>query len=260
MNVKYPLIIVAGLAAFSYFFFIKKADVKKIGMRKDDAVIVVGTSADYPPFAAVDFKTNEIVGFDIDIVIEVAKRLGKRVEIKDIPFACLIFSLLSGEVAVVAAGMSPSEKRGQIVSFSDQYMQPDPFVIISKKSESSLKGLNDLVGKRVSVNTGYTAEAYLSNKEGVDLVRLATPSESILALKSGAVQAYVCAQSVVNAMLTKDNQFQDFEMTVVQGTGDGCALVVNKNNTALLGEINIALNAMEQDGTLDELKRKWNLK
>ena len=200
MKMKYVLIIAASLVACFCFFFAKKTDTKKSVLLKDDATIVVGTSADYPPFAVVDSKTNEIVGFDIDIVVEVAKRLGKKIEIKDIPFAGLIFSLLYGDIAVVAAGMSPSERRAQTVSFSNQYMQPDPFVIIFKKSQADIKGLDDLIGKRVSVNSGYTAETYLSDRTDLDLVRLATPADSILALKSGAVDAYVCVQSVVNVM------------------------------------------------------------
>lgn len=260
MNLKYLSIVAVGFAVFSYMFFIKKADTKKSSEKIDNATIVVGTSADYPPFAAVDSKTNEIVGFDIDIVTEVAKRLGKRIEIKDIPFAGLIFGLLSGDIDVIAAGMSPSAKRAQTVSFSDQYMQPDPFVIISKKSEKPVQNIGDLIGKRVSVNTGYTAEAYLADREGLDLIRLTTPAESIMALKSGAVDAFVCAQSVVNTMLGKDSPLQDLDFVVVSGTGDGCALAVNKNDAKLLDEINVALDEMKQDGTLAMLKEKWNLK
>lgn len=264
MKAKYVSLAVVGLVIFSYFFFIKKTDAKKNGARKDDTVIVVGTSADYPPFAAVDYKTGKIVGFDIDVVSEIALRLGKTVEIKDVPFAGLIFSLLSGDVSVVAAGMSPSKKRAQVVAFSDQYMQPDPFVIIVKKSNNlaanSSISLDGLVGKRVSVNSGYTAETYLSEKEGIDLVRLGTPAESIMALKSGAVDAFVCAQSVVNAIFSNRDLLQDLEVAVVPDTGDGCALVVRKDNTKLLDEINVALDAMKRDGTLTGIQAKWNLK
>ena len=250
---KYLSIVAVGVAAISCFFFVKKSDVKK-----DSGIIVVGTSADYQPYAFIDPKTNEIVGFDVDVVREVVNRLGCKIEIKDIPFASLIFGILSGQVDVVAAGMSPTPKRAETVAFSAPYIEPDPFVIISQSEQMS--DVDALVGKKVAVNAGYTAEAYLSNKEGIELVRLKSPAESMMALKSGAVDAFVCARSVAKTILNKNNDADHFYSALIPDTGDGCALVVNKNNSELVEKINVALEAMAQDGALDALKEKWNLK
>ena len=58
--------------------------------------IIVGTNAEYPPFCFVE--NDKIVGFDIDIANEVAKRLGKKIEIKDMSWEALIPELLIGKV------------------------------------------------------------------------------------------------------------------------------------------------------------------
>lgn len=259
MNLKYISVVAVCLAAFSYFFFIKKTDTQKNGMRKDDTTIVVGTSADYQPFAFIDSKTHDIVGFDIDVATEVARRLNKKIEIKDVPFASLIFGLLSGSIDIVAAGMSPTPRRAQTVAFSVPYIEPDPFVIILQSSADDVKGLDDLVGKKVAVNSGYTAETYLASKDGIELMRLVSPAESMMALKAGAVDAFVCARSVANTILLENRLFHDCRSILIPDTGDGCALAINKSNGALLESVNAALDAMMQDETLKNLKAKWNL-
>lgn len=254
MNIKQLFIALVIISICSYLFFTKKSDVKK-----DDRILVVGTSADYQPYAFVDTKTNEIVGFDIDVVTEIAKRLDKKMILKDIPFASLVFGILSGDIDIVAAGMSPTAKRAETVLFSQPYIEPDPFMIITKQSDAEIKNIQDLVGKKVAVNTGYTAEAYLADQDGIDLIRLTNPAESMMSLKSGAIDAFVCARSVANLILNQNNS-SEYSAVVIPDTGDGCAMAMNKNNHELVAQVNLILDAMQQDGTLDQLKQKWNLK
>lgn len=255
MNHKYFLIFITTCAAITYLFF-----AKKISVQKDFQTVTVGTSADYQPFSFIDTKTNEIVGFDIDVAREVCNRLHKKMILKDIPFASLIFGILSQDIDIIAAGMSPTPNRAETVSFSNLYIEPDPFMIITKKSNTPITSIDGLTGKKVAVNSGYTAESYLSDKAGIELVRLTSPADSMLALKSGAVDAFVCARSVTQLIVQQQSNASDFSSVLVPNTGDGCALAVNKNNQALLESINLALDSMQQDGTLDKLKAKWNLK
>ncbi len=256
MKKLYVIFGILGAVIVGYFLFFKKQVVKK-----DEALrpLIVGTSADYQPFSYIDPATQEIVGFDIDVISEVAKRLGRSLEIKDIPLASLIFGLLSGDIDVIAAGMSPTAKRAQVVSFSQQYIKPDPFMIIANPTHGIMKTVADLVGKKVAVNSGYTAEQYLSEKDGIDLVRLVSPADSMMALKSGAVDAFVCAQTVAQTILSKDDNASAYTCTLIPDTGDGCALAVGKNNQELLQGLNDALSSIRQDGTLEALQKKWKL-
>ena len=258
MKTKYILLIFLCLPFIFYFFFIKKNSEKNYTTRNE--TIIVGTSADYPPFSFVDIKKNEIIGFDIDIIEEVAKRSNKKLVIKDIPFTSLLFNLLSGDIDLIAAGMSPTQKKEENVSFSKSYISQDPFVIITKKSNIDIKNINDLKGKSVTVNTGYTADAYLTNKDGINLVRLATPVESLMALNSGTVDAFVCVRSVTMSILKNQENFsQNFNLfPILEATGDSYAFVLNKDNKKLLEKINTTLDSMISDGTIDKLKEKWN--
>src|SRR6185369_11452130 len=82
--------------------------------------LIVGTNAEFPPYCYIE--NNIIVGFDIDIAKEVAQRLGKSIQFKDMPFDALIPDIILGNVDFVAAGMSYTEERAKRVSFTRPYL------------------------------------------------------------------------------------------------------------------------------------------
>ncbi len=224
---------------------------------KDESVLIVGTSPDYPPYESIDIQTGTIVGLDIDIIKDVARRLNKKVVIKQMPFTSLIFGLLAHEIDVIAAGMTLTPRRAKFVLFTDCYVCGDQFVAVTKDSSFKPTKIQDLSGKRVVVNTGYTADTYISNHESIKLKRLKTPAESLLAVMSGSDDVYVTAQSVLEAMSAKIQHYNFSVTTLTDMQGDGCAFAVNKHNVALQQQIDQALLDMKQDGTLEQIKKLW---
>ncbi|MBR5866998.1 MAG: transporter substrate-binding domain-containing protein, partial [Spirochaetaceae bacterium] len=102
-----------------------QTDVSAMEKIKANGKIILGTSADYPPYefhALIDGK-DTIVGFDISIAEEIAKDLGVQLEIKDMNFDGLLAALVSGNVDFVISGMTPTEERKQNVDFSDIYYE-----------------------------------------------------------------------------------------------------------------------------------------
>ena len=249
--VKYILFFFAVAAIIFALYSTKKF--------KNKNIIVIGTSADYPPYAFIDIKKNEIVGFDIDIIREVGQRLGKQVEIKDLPFAMLMLDLFSGDVDMVAAGLTPTPRKAKKVNFTQLYLQGDPLIALTRKGVASIVKLQDLVGKKIVVNTGYTADLYLSDKSNMDLMRLNSPAQCFMALKSGSVDVFVAARSSLVPFLEQKNGIDQFAMYVLPETGDNYAIAIHQDNNQLLDGVNKALDSMRKDGTLEMLKKKWKL-
>ena len=216
--------------------------------------LIVGTNAEFPPFSYIENKT--IVGFDIDIAHEVAKRLGKTIQFKDMPFDALIPDITLGRVDFVAAGMSYTKERAKRVLFTKPYLSEDPFVILSGSEQKF--SLDDLKNKTVIVIEGFTADHFMSSKPGIRLIRLPTQADGFMAMKSGRADAFVTAKSTVDAFF-EVQEASRFHVTLLEGTGETCALVVPKNKAKLLVEIQKALDEMEKDGTLSTLKAKWKL-
>ncbi len=221
-------------------------------------VIIVGTNAEFQPFT---FKKNgEIVGFDIDIIHEVSKRLGKVVQIKDMPFDALIPEIQLGNIHVIAAGMTPTDERAKRVLFTKPHLDSDPLVIITLANTQKIKGVDDLVGKNIVVNEGYTSDIYMSTIAGINIIRLSSAmvSDGLLALQSSRAFAFVTARTTVMPYF-KQYGTSEFNMVPIEGTEEKDALVISKHYPTLHKQIQQVLDTMESDGTLDTIKEKWNL-
>lgn len=223
----------------------------------DSKVMIVGTNTEFPPFAFL--QNNTIVGFDIDIAREVCKRMGKEILFKNMPFDALIPEVTLGHVHFVAAGMSKTEERAKRVLFTQSYVSDDPLVILTNNSkDAKATVLDDLIGKTIVVNDGYTSDLLLSSKEGFVLVRLATPVDGFMALKNGRADAFVTAKSNLNSFLEAQPADQ-FHWTEIENTSQTCALIISKKHANLLPEMQQTLDGMSADGTLEYLKSKWKL-
>ena len=99
--------------------------------------LIVGTSADWPPFEWVD-ASNNFVGFDMDLLKVIAKSHGYDVEILDIGFDSLIPALQSGKVDVLAAGMTLTEDRAAVADASNTYWSGDQGVMVREDSELNI--------------------------------------------------------------------------------------------------------------------------
>lgn len=216
--------------------------------------LVVGTNAEFPPFTYID--NEAIVGFDIDIAKEVAKRLDKEIQFKDMPFDALIPEIILGRVDFVAAGMSYTQERAERVSFTKPYLSEDPLVIFSTVKQNV--DADSLKDKTVVVIEGFTADQWISSRDDVHPMRLATQADGFMSIMSGRADAFVTAKSTVNAFLEVQDPSQ-FHAIIIDGTGETCALVVPKGKHEMLADVQKALDSMEQDGTISHLKTKWKL-
>ena len=220
--------------------------------------LIVGTNAEFPPFTFLEHKI--VVGFDIDVAKAVCQRLGKKMELKDMSFEALLPSLEVGEIDFIAAGMSRTEERAKKALFTRSYITDDPLVVLTRNNMPTPVKLGDLIGKRVVVNEGYTADFYISSKIGnqCTIIRLETPAEAFLSLKNGRADAFITAKNTLQSFLTTQNK-TEFHYNSIENTTEGCALVVSKKNPKLFEEIQRTLNEMEKDGTMSQLRSKWNM-
>ena len=253
-KINQVIIAIVTLLGVSVWYIRRKAYAPK----PKTNVIIVGTNAEFQPLT---FKKNgAIVGFDIDIIREVSKRLDKVIQIKDMPFDALIPEIQLGNVHVIAAGMTPTEERAKRVLFTKPHFGGNPLVIITLANKQKIKGVDDLVGKNIVVNEGYTSDMYMSGIAGINLIRLSSAmiSDGLLALQSSRAFAFVTARTPIMPYFEQYGT-AEFDMVPIEGTEEKYALAISKHYPTLHKQIQQALDAMESDGTLDTIKEKWNL-
>lgn len=244
--------LLAALLAFTIIFWYRKtADYKPL-----EKTLIVGTTADFPPFSFRD-KDNTITGFDIDVVKEVAKRLNLDVDIQDKAFSTLIAQVESGNLHVIAAGMTPTPERATRVSFTKPYLTGNPLLVVTLP-KNPVASLEDLKGKDVIVNTGYIADDYLSKIPDINLIRIATVSDAISALEQGKAFAFVTASFTLKPHIQDGTE--RFNYLKLQEIDEEDALAISKKLPAEFSQqVQNALDAMQADGTLDALKLKWHV-
>lgn len=254
---KIALFFCAFIAIIAFISYVTMQRTTLSHTQKKD-VLIVGTSADYPPYAFIDQHSNDILGFDIDITRAICEQLGKKMIIVDAPFSSLIFNLLSDSIDIIAAGISPSPRRCKAVLFSNPYYDNDPIIIVSKKENPPITNLQDLKNKQIAVNTGYTSDLFLSQLPYLNLIKLKSPAESFLALTTNSVDALAVAQSSLQTFLQK-NTNHAYQFFTVPHSADTYALAIAKHNKKLKTEIDNALHVLRENGTLQKIKEKWNL-
>jgi ABC-type amino acid transport substrate-binding protein len=237
-----------ALAFFWYSFFYKPQ--KPIA----DTILIVGTSADFKPMSYKD--GDEIVGFDIDIIKEVASRLHKRIEFKDMPFELLIPQLQLGTIQVIAAGLTITPEREKRVLFTKPYLTEDPLIIISPLHKPLT--IKEFENKRIIVNQGYTADIYLSKLPTIELLRLPTVADALLALDSGRADGFVTAQQTIKPIMEQYGQNRFFT-SEIPDVNENVALAISLYYPELAEEIRAIILAMLEDGTIDTLREKWHV-
>lgn len=235
--------------------------ISKLDEIKKNNKLVVGTSADYPPFEfhkIVNGK-DQIVGFDDSMAKAIASEIGVEIEYKEIDFDGLIGALNAGKVDVVLAGMSPTEERKKSVDFSDIYYASENGVIVRDGDQSKVKSEDDLKKLKLGVQKGSLQEDYVLNTLGSKNVKsLTITPDLILELKNGNVDAVVLNESVCMINVKQYDGIKMAEGTIGQNVEEGMAVAIKKgeNNKELIDMINKKIKELKESGKIEEFLDK----
>lgn len=221
---------------------------------KKNGKLVLGTSADYPPYEfhkSVNGK-DEIVGFDIEIAKQIAKDLGVELEIKDMKFDGLLAALTEGNVDLIVSGMTPTDERKKNVDFSDVYYTAVQTIIERAADKDKFKTADDLKGKKIGVQKGAIQEEIAKKQvSGAQPVALPKISDLVLSLKNNRVDAVILESPVATSNLkaNKDLVFSDIKLT----TEDvGSAVALKKGSSDLVKEVNKTLARLKADKSIEK--------
>ena len=215
--------------------------------------IIMGVSPDYPPFEFL--KDGEVQGFDVDLALELGKKLGKKVKIIQFDFASLIPALNAGKVDFVP-GMAITEERMRNVDFTQVYYKNHP-AIIFLESKAIVK-LDDLKGKRIAVQLGSTMEQDLnriSSQYDIEIMALTNNNIMIQELLLGRIDG-VFIEEVQSKSFIKANPKLLYKVLDIETGDTGCSIALRKGSDLLI-PLSAALEELEKDGVIKDLIVKW---
>ncbi len=220
-----------------------------------DGSLVVCTSLPYQPFEFE--KKGEVVGFDIDLVREVALKLKLELELINEDFEAIQSGQLlnDGTCDVAVAALTINGDRARVLDFSSPYFNAAQVMVVQKGS--GISDLNDLVGGRVAVQEGTTGELYATDHApaSTQVVKFENVEDVDSALSGGAVDAGVYDNNIVGDAIRRH---PSFELVAEFDTGEQYGMAVKKDGDVdLLRVINEVLADIHASGRYEEIYQTW---
>jgi len=228
---------------------------------KADGKVVVGTSADYEPYEFVD-ESGKFTGFDIELMTEIAKRMGVELEWTDMPFDSLIAAVQEGKIDMSISCFNYTEERDAQVDFSDAYYTSEDAFLVAEAFASAIADPLEVAQYKIGVQSGTVQddwvttelvdaglmpESNLSRYERVDQAALDLQSGRIDVLVADSVPAKAIMQQQAGLKIVYEGMLYTGPINIVLPNGDA----------ALQAEINRIIKELQGEGFIDALALKY---
>ncbi|WP_406678524.1 basic amino acid ABC transporter substrate-binding protein [Moorella sp. ACPs] len=214
----------------------------------------VALEATFAPFEFRDMKTGEFTGFDVDLIKAIGQVAGFDVEIKEMGFDGIITALQTNNVDLAISGISIDDERKKAVDFSIPYYQSG-LVVAVKADNDTIKGFDDLKGKKIAVQIGTTGAKEAKKIPGAKVTELDKVPDVFLELKNGGVDAVVNDLPVTAYYIQQGNK--DIKIVGDVRSAEYYGIAVPKGKPEVLQKINDGLKALKASGQYAEIYKKW---
>ena len=210
---------------------------------KQKGELVVGTSADYPPYefhTEVDGK-DTIVGFDMEIAQAIADKLGVPLKIVDMSFDNLLMSLANDEFDLVIA-----------TDFSDPYLEAQNLILVRAEDADKYASLDDLKGVKGGAQTGSkpynNCITYCGEETTVGLAKV---QDLVMELEAGKLDVVFLDYMTVLSYADAKEDLAAVDLGIPE-TSDGYSIAVKKGNTELADFINGVLAELKEQNAIEQ--------
>lgn len=215
--------------------------------------LTVGANIGNVPWQFQD-DSGDFVGFEVDLVTEVGKRLGLEVEIQNIPFNGLFSAVQSGRIDIATSSITITDERLESVGFAQPYYDSDQSLTSAAGGPESLEEMN---GKVVGVDTGSTGDMWATEQSDTygfaDIRRYEGLAPAMLDLAAGRIDGYI---SDIPALLYYVKDKPDLQVVQRIETGEKYSMMFAKD-AELRDQVDAVLAELKREGMIAELHEEW---
>ena len=220
---------------------------------KTAGALRVGTEGTYAPFTFHD-ESGALVGFDVEIAQEIAKRIGVTAQFVEGPWDGLIAGIDANRYDVVINQVGITDARKEKNDFSDPYIASKA-VLIVKGDNDTIKTFADLAGKK-SAQTLTSNFGKLAEESGAELVGTDGFDQSVALVLQGRADATI-NDSLSFFDFKKKQPDANLKIAAEQENADHSGVLLAKDKPELLAAINAALEEIKSDGTYATISEKY---
>ncbi len=246
-----PAVAACMLAAFT----VSTAVADDLEAVRNEGELRIALSGAYPPFSMVNDK-NEVVGFDVAIGSEIARRMGVEPVIVTTAWDGIIAGLLASKYDTIVGSMSITPQRQEVIDFVGPYYRAGRAVFVRKDDDFAT--LEDLKGKTIGVTLGETHEKWVREQGGWDIKTYKGLPELLLELENGRIDAIVIDSIPGQVAITKSGKpIRQMDLPGLEGGNVDVGIAIRQNNPQLKAAMQKALDEMMADGTYEKIAMEW---
>jgi len=222
----------------------------------------IGVEGAYPPFSSIT-EGGQLVGFDIDIAIELCKTIGAECSLVPQDWDGIIPALLARKYDAIIASMSITEERKKKVAFTDKYYN-SPAKFVRKKGSGIDITKESMAGKTVGVQRATTHDNFITAVYGdsVTVKRYGTQDEAYLDAVAGRVDLLLADSIAMDDGFLSTEMGADFEFvgpgfSEPEYFGEGAGIAIRKENADLVELFNKAIQTIRDNGRYKAINDKY---
>ncbi|QPC43589.1 transporter substrate-binding domain-containing protein [Kaustia mangrovi] len=197
-----------------------------------------------------------VEGFNVDLANEIARRLGREIEITATQFSGLLPGLQAGTYDFIVAPTTVTAERAKNLLFVEGYLNTD-FQFVVKADAADIDALEDFEGKTIAVNKGSAYDRWardLAGEVGWTVESYGTNTDAVQAVLAGRADAAVAGNTVMAWAAKKNPQVK---LSFLHSTGRVFSMPFRKDDEEMRNKVEEVVECMKLDGTLSEMSEKW---
>ncbi len=220
----------------------------------DTPTYTVATDSSYVPFEFLNEETGEMEGFDIDLINEIADRVGFEIDLEVVEFDGIVSGMGTGRYDIGIAGMTITEERAENFEFSNPYYSAG-LILAVRADEEEIQSIDDVDGRSVATRAATTSETYLQQNTDAEVVTFPDIVNAYQDLQSGRVDAAI--YDLPNVLYYIETEGVG-EMEAVGDTLTGEQYgIAFPEDSEIREDVNEALAEMMEDGAYAEIYEEW---
>jgi polar amino acid transport system substrate-binding protein len=240
----------SGCVSFSSMFHGSLPEEQTSANDTDSKLLIIGVDSTYPPFEYIE--EGEMIGFDVDLASEIAKRLGKEIRLESIQWDTDFKLLREGSIDLIISAVPYNPEKDAIVDFSKPYFSMKYMLVSLSGSEVNIK--EDLTGSKVGILEACAENLDPEYLADFEVVKYKEILELLDGLKVQDVSAIILSLPVATNLIKENTDLYNVLDEIISSQE---FVVVYRKGSQLKGMIDTAIDGIKIDGTYDTIYNKW---
>jgi polar amino acid transport system substrate-binding protein len=220
--------------------------------------IRIGMTGNQPPFT-MKAKNGELIGYEVELAKALAKNMGVKLKLVEMPFSDLLGALKSGKIDAVLSGMTMTPERNLEVLFAGPYLLSGKSILTKSKlidEISAAKGADEKKYKIISLKGSTSVEFVKNYMPKADLILVDNYNDGVEMILSDKADAMVADKPICVISLMK-HQGKDLVMSDTPLTIEPIGMALPSDDPQFLNLVENYISSLELSGTLPLLEKMW---